>query len=185
MTLRAAALLMILMILGTRVASADSTEPNSPDLALALSAGGTLVSLGLVVGGWHELDRTTVGSKLWTTTSAIGLESTLITPSLGPWYAGKFMTTGLALRLAGIAAGGLAALNVCSSENCHSDRSAVLLLGGLGVLTYAAGVGWDIATVRATTREVNARRHAPVITPSVLTSPSGHAAYGLGLGGSF
>jgi hypothetical protein len=183
MTLRAAVLLMI--ILGTRVASADSTEPNSPDFALALSAGGTLVSLGLLVGGWHDLEHTTVGPKLWATTSAIGLESTLITPSLGQWYAGKFMTTGLALRLAGIAAGGLAALNICSSENCHSDRSAVLLLGGLGVLTYAVGVGWDIATVRTTTKEGNARRHAPVITPSVLTTPSGHAAYGLGLGGRF
>ena len=75
--------------------------------------------------------------------------------------------------------------NLCFSENCHSDRSTALLLGGLGVLTYAVGIGWDLATVRTTTREANARHHAPVITPSVLTAPSGHAAYGLGLGGSF
>jgi hypothetical protein len=183
MKIRAA---VLVVLLGARVASADSSEQKSPDLALALSASGTVVSLGLIIGGAHQFAHTTVGPRAWLTVSAVGLESTLITPSLGQWYAGKFMTTGLALRLAGaaVAAGGVASAGICFSDNCHGDSSAAVLLAGLGILTYTIGVGWDLATVRPTTRESNAR-HAPVINPSVLTTSSGHSVYGLGVGGNF
>jgi hypothetical protein len=144
------------------------------------------VSVGLVVGGLAMTAGPAGNSGL--EVAAIGFLGTFVTPSFGEWYAGKYLTGGLGLRLLGtaVAAVGVSRLQLCF-DSCggehvnNSDAGAVIVLG---LATYAAGIIWDVASAPSTVRESNARRH-PVITPSILTSPSGGAAYGLGLAGNF
>jgi len=81
-----------------RAPCAISSPPpsRSEDTALALSVGGSVASLALVV----------VGSKVEGDAGAnmvlVGLASSLVTPSLGEMYAGKFVTGGMVMRAAAI-----------------------------------------------------------------------------------
>jgi len=181
MTVRLA---MVFVLLGARLASADPEEPKHEGVALALSAGGAAASIGLFAAGLSIAGGPAGNSGY--TIATIGLASTLITPSFGEWYAGKYWTAGMGLRLAGTAVtiAGLSQLQICFDECSPHDNSAAAALLGLGLVSYAAGMVWDIAAAPSTARESNAR-HRAVITPSVLTTPSGAAAYGLGLGGRF
>lgn len=181
MTLRLA---MVVLVLLTRLASADSDDPKSPGVGLALSAGGTAASIGLIVGGL-AISLRPAGNP-GTGVATIGVLSTLVTPSLGEWYAGKYLTAGLGLRLLGtaVAAFGVSTVKICFDCGEHIDNSGAGTVIVLGVAAYAAGIIWDVASAPSTVTESNARRHL-VITPSIVTSPSGGMAYGLGLGGSF
>lgn len=186
MTLRPAVwvLLAVLLVPVARPAFADSAETRSPDVALALSAGGAAASIGLFALGWHE--SSSFPPDGWRKASLIALGTTLVTPSLGGWYAGTFLTGGLEFRLAGIAvsAAGLASATICFGE-CHGQNTGPIVIVGLGGLLYTTGIVWDIATARSTAREANARRQAVVVTPSLQTTPSGRSAYGIGVGGRF
>lgn len=155
--------------------SIAATEPALLDrnVALALSVGGTVTSLGLLI----------VPTK---PTRIIGATSLLLTPSLGEWYVGKFLTPGLGLRLGAVAAGlayGLAT-GPCDDipERCHVGRDLLVALAGLSV--YATGVAVDIATARSTVDQHNQSLHRPKFAPAVLASSSG-PVMGIGIGGSF
>ena len=54
----------------------------------------------------------------------------------------------------------------------------------IGLTAYLAGILWDIVAAPSTARDANERRRA-AITPTLMTTPSGTSAYGLGVGGSF
>ena len=184
MTIRLA---VVLVFLTARLASADSDAAKSPDVGLGLSAGGTAASIGFIATGL-AMASAQQPRDLGYTIATVGLVSTLVTPSLGEWYAGKYLTGGLGLRLVGTAvtAIGVSRFAICF-DGCGGqsiDNSGAGTAIVLGLVTYAAGIVWDIASAPSIVRESNARLH-PVITPSILTSPSGGAAYGLGLGGSF
>lgn len=187
MTLRPAVwglLAVLCVIQPARPAFADSAETKSPDVALALSAGGAAASIGVFTLGWHEGHTLTFDG--WLKASLIGLGTTLVTPSLGEWYAGTFMTAGLGFRLAGIgvSAAGLASAKLCFGE-CRGQSTGAIVIVGLGGLIYATGIVWDIATARSTARQANARRQPVAFTPSIQISPSGRSAYGIGIGGIF
>lgn len=184
MTLRFAVVLAVALLLRTHIAAADP-EDLSPGVGLALSAGGATASIGLVAFGL--MNTTSNGWRPNFKLATVGLASSLITPSFGEWYAGKYWTAGLKLRLAGVAVAtvGLSQLTICFEACSHPDNSAAAVLIGFGLVTYTAGIAWDIATAPSTVREKNALRHHPVITPSILTTPSGGTAYGLGISGNF
>jgi hypothetical protein len=175
------------LLLTARLASADPEDAKSPGVGLALSAGGTAASIGLIAGGLAMASAGRVGNP-GLGVATVGFIGTLVTPSFGEWYAGKYLTAGLGLRLLGttVAAIGVSKLAICF-DDCggeHINNSGAGTAIALGLVTYAAGIVVDVATAPSTVRESNARRHA-VIKPSILTSPSGGAAYGLGLGGNF
>jgi hypothetical protein len=183
MTIRLA---VVLVLLTARLASAESSdEAKSPGVGLALSAGGTAVSIGLIAGGLATAEHYRDQGY---TIAAVGLASTLVTPSLGEWYAGKYLTAGLGLRFAGVAATAIGVANLricfdqCSGQDGNNAVAGTAIV--LGLAAYASGMLLDIAWAPSTVRESNAR-HLLVITPSIVTSPSGAAVYGLGLGGSF
>src|ERR1051325_9122121 len=89
MSIRIAAILVLL----ARVAAAQpvQVDEKSPDTALALSLGGTAASVGMVVIGaqQHNPELATAG-----------VLSSLVTPSLGHWYSGHYLTAGLGIRVA-------------------------------------------------------------------------------------
>lgn len=145
--------------------------PLNRNLALALSAGGSAASVGLML----------MPSQ---TVRFIGGVSLLVTPSLGEWYAGKFLTTGLVLRLTAVAAGvayGALAEPCDEIEHCAGE---VLAVGLPIVALYGTGIAWDIATARSTVDRRNESLHRLKLTPTVLPSPSG-PVMGMGIGGSF
>jgi hypothetical protein len=118
-----------------------------------------------------------------------GLLSSLLTPSLGEWYAGKLVTPGMGIRAASAVAtivGAAESLKCLDAESdCHTDASAPYLLGA-GLLGYATGTIYDIATAPSEARRYN-ERHGLRLTlaPTPLRTPSGQATMGVGIGGSF
>ena len=179
----------LLLVLGTRVASAEDTDgTKSPATALALSAGGVTASLGMLIGGLYGASQARHGGSegAWDTVAAVGAASTLVTPSLGEWYSGKYLTGGLGLRLGGIAlaAAGVSTVAICIDCG-HPDNSGAIALVGVGALAYLGGIILDVATAPSAAREHNTKPKTRVmVVPSVGKWPSG-PAYGMGLGGSF
>ena len=154
--------------------------PKSEDTALALSLGGTAASVGLVIAGGSSNNGAMISA---------GLLSSLVTPSLGEWYAGRYVTAGMGIRaVSGVATvvGFAEALKCVDADGeCHTDSSAgVLLVGGL--LGYAGGALYDIATAPREARRYN-ERHGLTLTvaPTPLRTPSGRSTLGVGIGGTF
>ena len=166
------------------IARADdgAPTPKSETTAFELSLGGTAASAALVmIGG-----KTNNGDVV-----LFGLASSLVTPSLGEWYSGQPLTTGMAVRAASAVAtiAGVSGVLSCSSEfsdNPHDCGSgpALLLLGGLA--GYATGTIYDIATAGRAAREYNDAHGLRMrVTPTVMRTPSGASTMGVGIGGTF
>lgn len=188
MILRLSALPAFVALLTAPTASADSGARKDPDVALEVSAAGATVSLALIAAGLApDLDIDS-GLKL----VGLGLASGIFTPSLGAWYAGKYWTGGLGLRLAGAAAmvTGLAKMPPWCFDQCtfdekrERDANESLALMGLGLAGYLGGMVWDIAAAPSAAREFNASHHV-VLAPTVLGAARGGPAYGLGIAGGF
>jgi hypothetical protein len=167
----------------TRLAGADDAPAvKDRDAAFKLSAGATLVSIGLVVAG------ASTGHDALTDA---GLVSSLVAPSAGELYAGKLLTPGLGLRAAsaGIGLLGLNEAHNCgyyvwptgSCRNSGDITRALILIGAIG---YVSGTLYDIATAGSAVDDYNQRLHLRV-TPAVIPTASSGPAVGLGLGGSF
>lgn len=163
-------------------ASSD-VGPKNPNTAVWLSLGGTAASAALVVAGSQGQGN---GGLV-----TVGLLSSLVTPSLGEWYAGKPLTAGMGIRAASLlvtmvgAAESLKCLDFEDSEtSCHTDSSAGLLIAG-GLIGYGTGVIYDIATASGTARDYNRRHPAVRIQPAMMRTPSGNTTMGVGIGGSF
>ena len=159
---------------------ASREAPKSETTALELSLGGTAASAALVIIG-GQVDNPGMISA--------GLLSSLVTPSLGEWYVGKVATPGLGIRAVSAVAtvvGAAEALKCLDAEgDCHTDASAGYLLVG-GVIGYAGGTIYDIATAPREARRYN-ERHGLRLTlaPTPLRTPSGQATMGVGVGGTF
>jgi len=165
------------------VAHADPAEtgdqgPKDPTTALELSLGGTAASgalLGIGIGANN-------GGMI-----AAGLLSSLVTPSLGEWYAGKPITLGMGVRAASafvLLAGLSESLKCLDETNCTNDNKAAgeLLVGGL--IGYAGGTIYDIAMAPSAARDFN-REHQIHLAPTYMRTPSGSATMGVGIGGTF
>lgn len=170
------ALLLALIVVATAAAPAAAEEAKDPDVALGYSIGGTALSAGMVLVGVTMPEVN--GEQLVT----LGVLSSLVTPALGHWYAGDYLTWGMAVRLAG---GAVAIAGVAQSfcwENCTGNEGGgALILAGLGV--YAGGVVLDIATAPRAARKWN-NAHGMQVAPTMV-STGGSPAVGLGLGGTF
>ena len=155
MKLAAVAVVISLAIAGAQAHAQPSTavtaEPEtvSTTEAVLLSLGGTAVSASLVVSGAATRNPWLVGG---------GLLTSLFTPSLGHWYAGRSFTPGMGLRLVGL----------------------VVALAGLPAAVESTI--YDVATAHRSAERWNAKHVR--IAPSVVTSGT-HATLGLGIGGTF
>lgn len=160
--------------------AAMGETPKSENTALALSLGGTAASAALVIAGGQSNNGGMITA---------GLLSSLVTPSLGEWYSGTLVTPGMGIRAASAVATvvGFAQAMKCfdADGDCHTpDSAGVLLFGGL--IGYAGGAIYDIATAPSAARRYN-QRHGLQLTlaPTPLRTPSGQATMGVGIGGTF
>lgn len=161
---------------------ATPADAKSPTTAILLSLGGTAGSLALMVAGANSSGAN--ADSLVT----VGLLSTLVTPSLGHWYAGHYLTGGMAMRAGGgvlVIAGLAQALgSSLDSENSGSgdngDSGAAMFLVGAGL--YVGGALYDIATAPSAAERWNTTHLQ--LAPTMVSSGT-HTTVGLGLGGSF
>lgn len=161
------------------VATQSAQAPKNEDTAFALSLGGTAASAALIIGG---ASSNSPGLAL------AGVASSLVTPSLGQWYAGKPLTAGMGIRAASAVAtivGFGQALSCLDEQDCQTPDSAGYLLFG-GLAGYAVGTIYDIATAKDAAREYNAQHGWHVtVAPTALRTASGQSTMGVGIGGSF
>jgi hypothetical protein len=136
----------------------------SEGVALGLSIGGTAVSwtmIGVAAALAHPGNRTTA------TVAGAGVLGTVLAPSFGHWYAGKFATRGLGLRLAGagLATLGFIGVIVACEDECTPTLQEALLIGGVGLAI--AGTIDDIVTVPRDVQRHNQRLYDTSIVPVV------------------
>ena len=184
---RAVAILLFSLLATARTSHADPPAPKDESTAVAMSTLGVLASGGLIAAAF-AVPRG--HGDLQGALATAGVTSTLVTPSLGHWYAGSYLTTGLTLRLAGIAFGaaGVSQLGICFDDSgCHANNEGAGTLLAIGGATYITGILWDLATARSAARRYN-REHAPAVRTAIaptLAREGRVTSYGLALAGQF
>jgi|LNFM01.2.fsa_nt_gb hypothetical protein len=153
---------------------ASTAEPKSEATATAISLVGTLAGGAILAASWN----TDSGALLLAGTGAL-----MLGPSAGHWYAGKALTWGLPIRIAGA---GLTAMGTYQAIGCviaedDDDCSAPEMVIG-GLVLVGVGAVLDIATAGHSAREYNERRWQ--VTPT-LVSDGQSQGMGLGVGGAF
>lgn len=158
---------------------ASRVEPSrSEGVALALSAGGTLASWGLVLAAAR------IEGDLGERMAVVGVAGAVILPSLGPWYAGARVTRGMGLRLAGGAAFTIAGYLWLVEENDNSPDApgGSPWLAGIviaGAAAFIVGTIDDIVTAPSRVRRRNEARGL------ALVPIAGGRAAGFAIGGRF
>ena len=179
--------LIVTLVLVASVATAQA-KPKKHVTAYALSGIGTGVSVALMTSAFF---LTTDTGELNYPLLAVGFGTSLVTPSLGNFYAEHWLNIGMGVR---IVAGGMAAYVAATMRQDHQCPIAVsktcteltdngmIALGIVGIV-YVGGAAYDFKALGLQVDEYNAKhpfQWAPVITPS----PSGAGAV-LGVGGTF
>jgi hypothetical protein len=182
---------LVLALAGTAAAQPSMTPPSalpqpaappaeelSESTAAYLSLGGTIAAWSLIAVA-SEMDHG-AGSKA-ENLATIGALGTLLAPSFGHWYARSYLTRGLGLRVAGIAATvvGIGILLPGCEEDCNNTGLGVaLLLGGAGL--YVGGTIDDIATAPGKVSRYNEdqRFHNVALVPMVRSNSGGLAVAG-------
>jgi hypothetical protein len=138
-------------------------------LSLAATVAPPLLAT-MVYGNRSENEREDVVGK-------IALASVMIGPSVGHIYAGKFLTIGLGVRVAGFAV----AMSATQSDDL-GDALGRIMIGGI---LLASGAIADLATVGKSVNEYNAEhaRIVPTVTP--VMDPNGSIRPQVGLAGRF
>jgi len=171
---------------GSAHAEPPESDLKSPVIATALSLGGTVAGVGLIVtairfeGALHDEVVPMLVS---------GCGALLLGPSLGHWYAHHGWSTGLTLRLVGAATTAFAAMLLVQGlyhPGTGASDDVDLGLGAAGGMMFAAGTMLDIAEARGAVRVYN-REHAVrqiSITPTVAPA-DGAQRIGLAIVGQF
>ncbi len=180
-------LLASVLLLGS-VATAQA-KPRKHSTAYAISGISTGVSVVLMSGAFffpkenHDLNY----PLLYT-----GMALSVVTPSLGNFYADHWLNAGMGVRLAAGAIGGYVVATMRQDHQCPNSstpktcteitNNGMIALGIAGIV-YVGGAAYDFKVLGEQVDEYNARhpfQWAPVLTPS----PSGSGAL-LGVGGTF
>ncbi len=179
-------LAMISLLAGTAAA-----EKKSLRTAYIASGVGTGVSSALFLTAFFVGEKNgDVNMPLLYT----GLGSGVITPSLGEFYVGKYLTVGMGLR---VAAGLLATYGVLGNSQevrCNNTvevttcknlaQNAYLFIGLAGII-FVGGAAWDIQALPDHVEEYNSRGAGFALAPTLLPTSSGDSAFGLAAMGTF
>ncbi len=160
---------------------ADDND-KSEATATALAIGGSLAGPGLMLTGFVVAPQDSEGqgnAAARVPFEVAGMAFVLFGPSLGSWYAHEGLSTGLEVRLGGVAVIGLGIATNTGSGNVASKG---LIAAGAGALL--AGTVLDIVEAHRAAREYNEAHRPVAITPTVLVDRSGPLP-GLAVGGRF
>lgn len=120
----------------------------------------------------------------------VGLGSSVITPSLGHWYAGRYITVGLGVRAAaaGVAAWGVlnyqqtVRCNTFEYMECKNLKGGAMVVLGISAIAFVGGAAYDFKTLGESVDSYNARF---ALTPTIMPTTSGPPGAGLVLSGEF
>lgn len=116
-----------------------------------------------------------------------GLVSSVITPSLGEWYAGEWLTPGMAVRVAAV---GLATFAVAHEQHdipcdptsgsppgstCKAFTGDGVALLGIAAIAYIGGAAWDVENAGDAVDRANQRTGGFALVPTALATPTGLA----------
>jgi hypothetical protein len=183
--------LAIALLLVAAPASADDGKPKSEQTAQILSGVGTGVSSALILAGFAAGDSSFPFNR---PLMYSGLASALITPSLGEYYAGEYLTIGLATRVVavGFATYGLThythttqcdGATTSAAPTCKTLSSGAIPFLGIAALAFVGGMAYDVSDAGPAARRWN-EHHGFMVAPTVLPGASGPAP-GLSLLGQF
>ena len=171
------------------VSSLAHAKPRKLRTAYTLSGVGTAASVSLIVGAFALPPRSgdIYFPMLWT-----GLATSVVTPSLGNWYAGRWLTVGMGIR---VATGGFIAYvastqrqdiqctDSATPKTCHQITNTGMTLLGIAGIVFVGGAAYDFKTLPDDIRAYN-RKHAFQWAPVLTAPPIGSGAV-LGIGGTF
>ncbi len=182
---------VIVLVALTHIASADppgmtpvsappppaAADDKDPTVALGLSLGGAALSVGMfAIGAKTNSDQLVTA----------GLLSSALTPSIGEWYAGEYLTWGMGIRAASASIALVGIAEAFCFDDCQGkDQSSGEALFALGAIGYGAGMIYDIVHAPAAARKHNDRQRARLmITPAAYPTSIGPVP-GVMVGGSF
>ncbi len=159
--------------------------PKSEGGATALAIGGSLLGPALITAAFLNDQDGAPAHGAVVPMMVAGCAFTLLGPSLGNWYAGKPLSTGLEVRLLGVAGTGLG-LSMFVAGLFESGPTALIGAGiGLaGLGTVALGTVLDVIDASSSARDYNRNHHHLAIAPMISRTPTGQQT-GLSLGGVF
>lgn len=172
-------LVILLVLLAAAPAHADG--PKSETTAQILAGGGAGVSSGLILAGFLAGDSSYPFDKPLMYT---GLVSALITPSLGQFYAGEYITIGMAARVLGVGLGTFGLMHYTEVTPCdgahgptdtcrHIDSGAIPFLG-LAAIAFVGGMAYDVADASGAVQRWN-DHHGFIVAPTVVPASDGPA----------
>ena len=136
--------------------------------ATLLSGLGTGASSILVVGGLLAADQ---GHPFNLPLLYSGLATSTFLPSLGEYYAGEWLTIGMAVRIGAV---GLATFALtreqqtssCPSGTCTTLRGTSIALLGVAAIAWIGGIAYDVGDAADAADRSN-RKHGIVIVPTL------------------
>ena len=180
--MRRAVVLLVMLCAAATPAAAEKKRKT----AIALTATGVGVSSGLVVASFFINGGDTRG-EVHRPTFYAGLGTSIVTPSLGQWYAGKYLTVGMAVRAGGAllaAYGSSLKQDKRCGDGPDPDRNCPQISGNgytvlsIAAIAYIGGMAYDVIDTPDAVAEHN-RTHV------MLTPTAGPHTAGLALVGSF
>ena len=120
----------------------------------------------------------------------IGLGTSVVTPALGHWYAGRYLTPGMGIRAAAALFSTWGVIHYSQTERCNTfefkectglKEGAIIVLG-ISAIAFVGGAAYDFKTLDESVELYNTRF---AITPTLMPTTSGPPGAGLGLSGEF
>jgi len=176
-----------LLILALLVPTAAHAERKDLTTAQAASGIGTGASAALFLAAFaFAPDREEVSRPLLF--AALG--TSVLTPALGHWYAGRYLTPGMGIRAAAALASTWGVLHYTQTVRCNTFefmecqglKGEALVVLGLSAIAFVGGAAYDFKTLRDSVDDYNARL---AITPMIMPASSGPPGAGLVLSGLF
>ncbi|HEY4243474.1 MAG TPA: hypothetical protein VGM88_26860 [Kofleriaceae bacterium] len=165
----------------------DAPKKKSRTLAQALSGGGAGISSALVLGAFAVGGADPNKPLLFA-----GVGSSIVTPSLGEWYAGEWFSVGMGIRAASAVVAVFAVESLTDTTRCSDGPGGMCkqLTGtgaailGLAGIAYVTGTFWDVLDAGDVVDRRNKKAGYIVLAPTILPTPTGTLP-GLALAGSF
>ncbi|MBA3452182.1 MAG: hypothetical protein H0T42_03675 [Deltaproteobacteria bacterium] len=120
----------------------------------------------------------------------VSLGTSVVTPALGHWYAGRYLTPGMGVRAAAALFATWGVVHYSQTQRCNTlefkectglKREAIVVLG-LSAIAFVGGAAYDFKTLHESVDAYNARF---AITPTIMPTTSGPPGAGLVLVGEF
>ncbi len=170
-----------LVLVAALLASTPAFADKDRQTAQILSGAGAGLSTALVLASFAAPGNDVANMPLL----YAGIGTSLITPSLGEWYAGQYLTWGMGIRAAAAALGVYAVATqnetvrcqTASPPTCKTMTGDGIAMLGIAAIAYVGGAWWDIADAPDAVDRYNTAHG--FLTPTVLPTPSGSVVPGL------